>query len=98
MNEDKLYTALGKAIAEAPSIPPCMTSDPDAWFPNMNTGRSKEIVNVKMLCAQCPVRKQCLAYAMANPDLQGIWGGLGPQERWRLRASRKAQGQSHQDR
>ena len=89
MKIDRLYEALGNAIAEAASIPPCMVSDPDAWFPAFAKGRSSEIVNVKKLCARCPVRKQCLEYALANPDLQGIWGGLGPAERNRLRVTRK---------
>ena len=85
MKIDRLYEALGKAIAKAPSIPPCMVSDPEAWFVTTTQGRSREVVNVKRLCESCPVQKECLAYAVANPELQGIWGGLTPKERLQLR-------------
>ena len=85
MKVDRLYEALGNAIAEAPSIPPCMISDPEAWFPNQAQSASREIRNAKALCGICPVRMQCLQYAVANPELQGIWGGLTPKERLKLR-------------
>lgn len=89
MKVDRLYEALGKAIAEAPTIPPCMISDPEAWFPNLAQGRSREVLNAKQLCKTCPVRMQCLEYAMSNSDLQGIWGGLTPKERQGMRRKRK---------
>jgi WhiB family redox-sensing transcriptional regulator len=89
MKVDRLYEELGRAIAEAPSIPPCMVSDPDAWLPNMAQGNSREIVNVRKLCQQCPVKMPCAEYAIANPDLQGIWGGLAPRERTRIRMRRR---------
>ena len=85
MKIDRLYEALGKAIENAPSIPPCMVSDPEAWFPHQAQSASKELRNAKKLCTTCPVQKECLTYALAHPDLQGIWGGLTPRERTRLR-------------
>lgn len=88
MKIDRLYEELGKAISEAASIPPCMNSDPDAWFVNTSQGRSREVVNVKKLCQSCPVQKQCLTYALGNPELVGIWGGLTSRERSRLRAKK----------
>lgn len=88
MKIDRMYEALGKAIANAPSIPSCMVSDPEAWFVNTFKGRSREVVNAKRLCEACPVKSECLAYALANPELHGIWGGLTPRERSRLRAKR----------
>ena len=27
------------------------------------------------LCADCPVRLDCLEAALADPDLMGLWGG-----------------------
>lgn len=39
----------------------------------------------KALCAGCVVRSACLDYAMADPDLLGIWGGTGDRERARMR-------------
>jgi WhiB family transcriptional regulator, redox-sensing transcriptional regulator len=29
----------------------------------------------------CPVRRHCLAYAIANTEREGIWGGLSARER-----------------
>ena len=39
----------------------------------------------KAICNRCPVRAECLEYAMSNYDLAGIWGGLANRERRRLR-------------
>jgi WhiB family redox-sensing transcriptional regulator len=39
----------------------------------------------KALCAACVVRLDCLDYAMADPELLGIWGGTSERERDRLR-------------
>ena len=35
------------------------------------------------ICASCPVRTQCLEYALRNSIKHGIWGGLNPEERTR---------------
>ena len=40
---------------------------------------------LRELCARCPVRQECLAVALADPDLQGLWGGTNDQERRQLR-------------
>ena len=37
------------------------------------------------LCATCPVRAQCLEYALRNKESHGIWGGTTPEERRRIR-------------
>jgi len=36
-------------------------------------------------CADCPVREDCLAYAMAQPDVVGVWGGTTERERRAMR-------------
>jgi WhiB family redox-sensing transcriptional regulator len=35
----------------------------------------------KLLCARCPVRGECLAYALRVREPLGIWGGLNESER-----------------
>lgn len=30
----------------------------------------------KLVCAECSVRQQCYQYALAHPELDGIWGGV----------------------
>jgi WhiB family redox-sensing transcriptional regulator len=53
------------------------------WFPTL----SYQAAPAKRVCAACPVRVECLAYAISKSDLDGIWGGLSAKERRRLRQS-----------
>lgn len=52
-------------------------------FFNRRTPAEREIVN--NVCGLCPVKKECLEYALEfeNTDSLriGIWGGLNPNER-----------------
>lgn len=34
----------------------------------------------KKLCEVCPVRKDCVQWALNNKQIWGIWGGLGPEQ------------------
>ena len=60
----------------------CAQTDPDLFFPEAG-GSSKA---AKKLCAECPVRAQCLAYALKNGETEGIWGGASPKERRAMRS------------
>lgn len=44
----------------------------------------------KSVCQGCPVQLACLNYALDNAENYGIWGGLNPRERTRLRRERTA--------
>jgi WhiB family redox-sensing transcriptional regulator len=35
----------------------------------------------KAVCAACPVRADCLTYAVSRPEKYGTWGGLNEEER-----------------
>ncbi|MEU2875029.1 WhiB family transcriptional regulator [Streptomyces sp. NPDC007070] len=39
------------------------------------------IADAKELCALCPVRRDCLNYALENDLREGVWGGLTAAER-----------------
>lgn len=39
----------------------------------------------KAVCAECLVREEYLSFALADPHLEGIWGGTTARERGRLR-------------
>jgi WhiB family redox-sensing transcriptional regulator len=39
----------------------------------------------KRICALCPVRQPCLDFALALDERFGIWGGLTPHQRAKLR-------------
>ena len=64
--------------------------DDQLWFPEKG-GRN---TTAKTMCHRCPVQTQCLAYAMTQTDLYGVWGGLGALERYRAGAPYTRYGQS----
>jgi len=71
----------------------CARSDPALFFPE--TGESP--VEARAICARCPVRDNCLEYALARNERHGVWGGTTPHERYRLSAARRERraGRSH---
>ncbi|ABK52231.1 transcription factor WhiB [Acidothermus cellulolyticus 11B] len=62
----------------------CAQTDPEAFFPEKG-GSTRE---AKRICASCPVRIECLEYALAHDERFGIWGGLSERERRRLKRRR----------
>lgn len=38
----------------------------------------------RMVCARCPVWRDCLRYALERRERWGVWGGTTPQERQRM--------------
>jgi WhiB family redox-sensing transcriptional regulator len=58
----------------------CAQADPEAWYPEKG-GSTKE---AKQICRACPVRMECLQYALDREDWFGIWGGLSERQRRRL--------------
>ncbi|WP_456858652.1 WhiB family transcriptional regulator [Geodermatophilus sp. SYSU D00691] len=63
----------------------CAETDPEAFFPEKG-GSTRE---AKRVCAGCPVRLQCLEFALGNDERFGIWGGLSERERRRIRLQRR---------
>ena len=57
-----------------------------SWFPTKgDTGAA-----AKAVCRRCLCREECLAYALADPDLDGTWGGTTAKERRAIRAGKRA--------
>lgn len=51
----------------------CGREDPQT-FHDLNTSRQR--ARAKAICAECPVRQECLEHALASPwSPTGIWGG-----------------------
>lgn len=50
------------------------------------TRDSRAATRAREVCAGCPVRVECLDYALDDPSIVGIWGGTSARERSRLRA------------
>jgi len=42
----------------------------------------------KQVCAECPVKVQCLEYAIENREKYGIWGGKSERQRREIRRRR----------
>jgi len=65
----------------------CAEVDPALFFP----AKGGDARPAKRVCMACEVRAECLEYALAHSEDQydagsfGIWGGLSPAQRQRLR-------------
>jgi len=57
----------------------CAGTDPDLFFPEPDEG--EDAAAAKVICAGCPVRAECLAWALAAPAQFGVFGGLDERER-----------------
>ena len=61
----------------------CQSCDPELFFPVSSSGPAVEqIARAKEICERCPVRRQCLAFALRTRQIYGLWGGLTEQERY----------------
>lgn len=58
----------------------CKGIDPDLFFPE----RGEPTAQIKAVCEGCPVRAECLAFALEDEG-PGIWGGTSERERQKLR-------------
>jgi WhiB family transcriptional regulator, redox-sensing transcriptional regulator len=65
----------------------CLHADPDLFF----TGEHNpaQVAAAKAICARCPVRLECLAFARQHAVTYGIWGGTTPGDRDRARRSQQ---------
>jgi hypothetical protein len=63
----------------------CRGADSNLFFPE----RGEDTSLAKSICKDCPVRKGCLEYALANVERQGIWGGTSERERRQIRRTYK---------
>ena len=53
----------------------CLHADPDLFFPIASLGPAlDQIDQAKQICAACPVREPCLAWALDLGVVSGIWG------------------------
>ncbi len=75
----------GDWVAEAS----CAEVDPERWYPEQGTGNSNASRWAIAICRMCPVRKECLDYAIEVDDRWGLWGGMNFHERQAEKARRK---------
>lgn len=63
----------------------CRGADSNIFFPPR--GANRQMLQAKQICFTCPVRPDCLQYALDNHCIHGVFGGTSERERRRLRSS-----------
>lgn len=77
-NGERVLTASWRALAA------CASADPDLFIgPVTETARERRsrVTQAKAVCRACPVRHQCLSYAIREGETDGVWGGTDEKER-----------------
>lgn len=70
----------------------CRDVDPELFFPAAEPGSAayaRQVAAAKAVCARCPVRPECLDYALATLPY-GVAGGLTDAERAAVRRFHRA--------
>ena len=57
----------------------CTADQADLFFPAR--GEMDKVEQAKAICATCPVKAECLDYAVRNHEHHGIWGGTSGRDR-----------------
>jgi WhiB family redox-sensing transcriptional regulator len=65
----------------------CRDEDTDIFFPLTDEDAGPALA----ICATCPVREECLEFALITRQDDGVWGGLTETQRRRLRRRRREQ-------
>jgi WhiB family redox-sensing transcriptional regulator len=64
----------------------CKDTDPELFFPVGTTGQALlQIDRAKQVCCECPVKIECLDFAIETNQDSGIWGGTSEDERRDIR-------------
>ena len=72
----------------------CRDVDPELFFPVGTTGPAEaQVQAAKAICALCPVREECLQWALDTAQDAGVWGGLSEEERRDIRRARRRRAQ-----
>ena len=62
--------------------------DPDIFHPH----RGESLLPARNVCHKCPVKQECLEFAVDERITYGVWGGMSPPERkrWALQNGKEA--------
>lgn len=63
----------------------CRDIPRETFYPDNSAG----VARARRICARCPVRVQCLEYALDNHIADGVWGGTSERQRLRLQRERR---------
>lgn len=71
----------------------CRELDTELFYPPLDSETSHQRrlreTAAKAVCEGCPVRVDCLAWAIASNEQLGVWGGLNERERQLLVSPRR---------
>ena len=74
----------------------CRVEDATVFFPPAHfehkPEREARESKAKAICARCPVRLQCLDWALATREPHGVWGGCSESERKQILLGRRKAG------
>ena len=80
--------ALGAADYSWRNQAVCRDTDPELFFPIGTTGQALlQIDRAKEVCCECPVKVNCLDFAIATNQDSGVWGGTSDRKSTRLNSS-----------
>lgn len=65
----------------------CGGMDVNEFFPDGGAPSTRAV----RVCNACPVRFECLGWALDNREEFGLWGGLTPSQRQRLTVHQRQQ-------
>jgi WhiB family redox-sensing transcriptional regulator len=71
----------------------CAQTDSKIFFP----AHDDPGIEARQICKRCPVKAECLTFALSNDEQFGIWGGLDPDERRNLRRGLRRRSQAAAD-
>ncbi|HEY8217734.1 MAG TPA: WhiB family transcriptional regulator [Acidimicrobiia bacterium] len=63
----------------------CRSLSPAEFFPSDGVG----VERARRICADCPVKTECLEYALTYRIDHGVWGGCSERERRRILRQRR---------
>ena len=63
----------------------CRERSPQEFFPSDGVG----VEQARKICAECPVKDECLEYALTYRIDHGVWGGASERERRRILRARR---------
>jgi WhiB family redox-sensing transcriptional regulator len=95
-------------LVSSDGVPPdwtganCLGKKPDGFFPERGTAQITAR-DAKRVCngenhgeSVCPLRGQCLEYALDSKERFGIWGGRSERERARIAKTRRVAAKRHE--